>query len=304
MTVVRSFKECIENAYQSALLEFPDSNPFLPGFIREYILSDALGHSLNPQKKGVDAWDEEGNNLEYKTFKIGGWGRFNVEVQHGFEKHLKGVTCWYFAEFDEPFGISRVWRVDIARVREFCAGFMTRTSKTVGHIMIDFSVKWIEQNGDVVNLKSRSSESSFIQNLRMAQDFAIRDFGVDDITLKGRIREIIIAEILGHRILTNSKMADALDEFDNQYEYLTSLNGKFQITHMTEDNLFRITRNEAIYCGQFSNPATLDSLWRVSVQDYMEKMSDRRPWPADRQNNFTVTIKWVKEVGERAYPIL
>ena len=297
-----TFQSHIEGAYLAAIGEFPDSNPFLPGFIREYILSNVLGHTLNPSKKGVDAWDSENDGVEYKTFKYGKWGRFNVEIQHGFEKHLKDVSCWYFAEFESPFKISRVWSVEINTIREYCKAFMSRTSKTVGHIMIDFRVKWIQKNGLPVDFQNEKIDSEFIHNLRSAQRVADVQYGVSDITLKGRIREIMMAEILDHSIIVNSKKADARDKNGNEYEYLTSLQGNFQMTHMTEENSEnKVLRNKAIHCAQFENPVTISEIWEISTQVYLEKMKKRRPWPTDRQNNFTVTLGWVKDNGKCIY---
>lgn len=306
----RGFKEWVKNAYESALSEFPNSNPFQPGFIREYILSDELGHSLNPEKKGVDAWDRKGNGGEYKTFKIGGWGRFNFQANHGYEKHLEGIPVWYFAQFDSPFTISRIWSVPIESIREYCADFMKRSKSRRNHRMVDFRVKWIERNGEAIPLRPSFSESSFIQNLRMVQDIENREHGYDsmgysvnDISLKGRIGEMLIAEILGHKILTGSKGADAIDDEGNEYEYLSSLHGKFQMTHMTEENSHnKVFRNKAIYCALFENPASIQEIWEIEPEDYMKRMNTRRPWPEDQQNNFTVPLKWVREVGERVFP--
>ena len=294
-----NFNSEIQNAYDSAISEFPDSNPFQPGFIREYILSTVLGHELNPAKKGPDAFDGDDTPVEYKTFKTGNWGMLNVEIEHGFEKHLTGTEYWFFAEFNTPFTISRIWKIPVSKVRKFCSDFMKRTKKTEGHIMMNFSVRWIEANGEVVNPESGKRDSPFIQHLRNAQEIAAKDFAVEDITLKGRIREILMAEILGHKIVNNSKLADALDDEGNEFEYLTSLPpGNFQMTHMTEENSEnKVLRNEAIYCALFQDPVTIAEMWRVETGDYMEQMATRRPWPTDRQNNFTVTLEWVKGVG-------
>ena len=294
-----NFKSEIQKAYASVISEFPDSNPFQPGFIREYILSSVLGHELIPGKKGRDAFDGDNDPVEYKTFKTGNWGMLNVEIAHGFEKHLTGTKNWYFAEFDTPFTIARIWVIPVKKVRKFCSDFMKRTSKTQGHVMINFSVKWIEENGDVVPFKPKKKDSLFIQHLRNAQEIAAKGNKDEDITLKGRIREILMAEILGHTIVSNSKLADAIDDAGNEFEYLTSLPpGNFQMTHMTEANSEnKVLRNEAIYCALFQDPVTIAEMWRVETDDYMKKMATRRPWPTDRQNNFTVTLVWVKGVG-------
>tara|TARA_B100000674_G_C37813878_1_gene902419 strand:- start:618 stop:1166 length:549 start_codon:yes stop_codon:yes gene_type:complete len=181
---------------------------------------------------------------------------------------------------------------------------MSRTSKKTGHIMIDFRVKWIQENGILIDFIGNSSSSDFIRHLSNAQEIAIEQFGVSDITLKGRIREIMIAEKLGHSIIVNSKKADANDEFGNQFEYLTSLQGNFQMTHMTEDNSeAKVLRNKSIYCAQFETPVSISEIWEIEPKIYMQKMATRRPWPTDRQNNFTVRINWVRENGRCVYKL-
>ena len=74
------------------------------------------------------------------------------------------------------------------------------------------------------------------------------------------------------------------------------------MTHMTEENSEnKVLRNKAIHCAQFENPVTISEIWEISTQVYLEKMKKRRPWPTDRQNNFTVTLGWVKDNGKCIY---
>ena len=185
----------------------------------------------------------------------------------------------------------------MSKISEQCKQAFQTTKKMNGHIMIHFRISWIEKNGTAIEVSSDPGESVFISELRKAQRIATTEFGVEDITLKGRIREILIAEKLDHTIILGSKDADAKDGTGAIYEYLTSKNGKFQVTHLTETNMYRITRNDAIICANFNSPIEIDSIWQLKVKDYMDRMASRRPWPEDKQNNFTVPLSWVGSVG-------
>jgi len=297
-----TFQKHIDAAYNAAIAEYSNMvDPFQPGFIREYQISKNMGHTLILGKKGKDAIDGKGNQVEYKTFSLGGWGEMNAQLDIGFEHLLQDTEYWIFAEFDSPFSISRLWRVEMSKISEQCRQAFQTTKKTNGHIMIHFRISWIETNGRAIEVSSDSGESVFISELRKAQEIAVTDFGVGDITLKGRIREILIAEKLGHEIIVGSKDADARDKSGAVFEYLTSKSGKFQVTHLTEENMYRITRNDAIICANFNSPIEIDSIWRVNVADYMARMEGRRPWPENKQNNFTIPIRWVESVGKQLH---
>lgn len=44
---------------------FPGCNPLAPGFMKEWKLSILLGHEVETEKHKCDAWDSEGNQIEY-----------------------------------------------------------------------------------------------------------------------------------------------------------------------------------------------------------------------------------------------
>jgi len=293
-----TIRESLLNVMAVAAQDFPlQDNPFQPGFIREVILANALGHKVNCEKKGGDATESNGDKTEYKTWKTGSWAKLNAQAEQGYEHLIHGDKFQYFAEFSSPFVIDKVWRVAIDKVKRFCKDFMARTKKVKGHITFNFSNKWVESNGKIVEL-GEAVPSRFVDALRIVQSIAIEQFGVNDITLKGRIREILIAEILNHQIIEDSMLSDARDS-EGDYEYLTSLKGNFQMTHMTEGNSHnKVFRNKAIYCAQFEDPITISEIWKVDPKVYMTEMEKRRPWPENKQNNFTVTLKWVRSVGK------
>ena len=99
-----------------------------------------------------------------------------------------------------------------------------------------------------------------VKLVRQAQKLAL-SIGIDNIVQPGIIREIIMAEIMGHKVISTKQDADACDP-DNpkiKYEYLScSENGSGQFDRMfksppaaKEKSLKRITRNSKIYMGIF-----------------------------------------------------
>ena len=46
---------------------YPGCNPLAPGFVKEWIMSKRLGHEVETAKHSCDAWDKNGNQIEYLT---------------------------------------------------------------------------------------------------------------------------------------------------------------------------------------------------------------------------------------------
>lgn len=296
------FYNNIRDAYLVALELWPDCNPFQPGFIRESIMADSLNHTLILKKKGKDARDEEGVPVEYKTWKSPYRSKLNAQSSTGLEPHFDPkCEMWYFGKFEPPFKLVGLWSIPSPLVKKKCEDFMQRNPKE-GHITIDFSEKWVKDVGVELEV-GKDMQNRFVIALSAAVEIADSAYGVKDITLKGRVREILIAEILNHVIIIESMQPDAKDSEGHLYEYLSSLEGKFQMTHMTEAGCEnKVLRNKAIFCAQFSDPVTISEIWEVDPKVYMKKMEGRRPWKKDIQNNFTVTLDWVKSNGNKVYP--
>ena len=43
----------------------PGCNPLAPGFLKEVVLANILGHKVETAKHLADAWDMDGNAMEY-----------------------------------------------------------------------------------------------------------------------------------------------------------------------------------------------------------------------------------------------
>lgn len=88
-----------------------------------------------------------------------------------------------------------------------------------------------------------------------------RQVGIDNIVQPGLVKELIVAEALGHAPIVSKKGADACDPNDPSvlYEYLTCKEGgNGQIARMAKDDvdkraksLERILRNKKIYLAIF-----------------------------------------------------
>ena len=67
--------------------------------------------------------------------------------------------------------------------------------------------------------------SEIIKLLKKAQKLAT-NVGINNILQPGVIKELIIAEILGHTLIPQKNLPDAKDNQDHYYEYLSSINRK------------------------------------------------------------------------------
>ena len=96
--------------------------------------------------------------------------------------------------------------------------------------------------------------------VKKAQLFATR-IGIPNVLQPGLVKEMIIADILGHKLITTKRNADACDPTDESilYEYLSCKEGgSGQLDRMFKSppverarSLERITRNKMIYYAIF-----------------------------------------------------
>ncbi|MCA9224249.1 MAG: hypothetical protein KDA47_01495 [Planctomycetales bacterium] len=114
--------------------------------------------------------------------------------------------------------------------------------------------------------------------------------GIRDILQPGLIKEMIVAETLGHEIIHSKRAADARDANDPaiQYEYLTCKEGGAgQLDRMFKEppdkrpeSLNRIWRNKKIYLAVFfkSNPTKIKTIYELEpsvVASETERKLDR-----------------------------
>ena len=107
---------------------------------------------------------------------------------------------------------------------------------------------------------SRQARRKIIALVRKAAGMA-RAIGIHNLLQPGLIKEMIIADILGHELIHSKRDADAcsVDDPDEKYEYLSCKEGgRGQLDRMFREpadkraeSLGRITRNRKIYYAVF-----------------------------------------------------
>jgi hypothetical protein len=105
--------------------------------------------------------------------------------------------------------------------------------------------------------------------IKEAQEIAKQE-GYNNILQPGFVKEMVVADILGHQVHKTKHEPDATDikDISIKYEYLSCFeNGSFQFDRMfkspvekRQKSLQRITRNSKIYCAVFAKESPLDVL--------------------------------------------
>ncbi len=120
----------------------------------------------------------------------------------------------------------------------------------------------------------RQAARQIIDLVVRAQDVALQ-VGIPNILQPGLVKEMIIADILGHEVISSKRDADACDPSDHsvKYEYLSCYEvGTGQLDRMFKsppekraESLSRITRNRSIYLAVFSKarPMTVKVIYEI-----------------------------------------
>lgn len=153
--------------------------------------------------------------------------------------------------------------------------------------------------------------SHIVALLRQAQRLALKEYGVTNILQPGIVKELIMAEILGHSLVPEKHLSDAKDTEGNYYEYLASIrrigvknnNGcSFQVDRVTRNNLTRVTRNEAFYFGVFKNHLEIEEIWRASIPVVLDEVRRQLDNCKNEIAHVNFLLKWVTDNCTRIYP--
>lgn len=138
--------------------------------------------------------------------------------------------------------------------------------------------------------------------------------GIRNILQPGLIKELIIADTLGHRVISNKRLPDACSATDDSvfYEYLTCEDGgSWQIDRMfatpTEKrraSLNRILRNEKLYLVAF-NRGTLDVAVIFEVTPQVAAKEAERQLDASNNaiSHISFSRSWTASHGVKIFPI-
>lgn len=154
--------------------------------------------------------------------------------------------------------------------------------------------------------------SEIIDLLLQAQSYAEKSHGISNILQPGIIKELIMAEILGHQLIPQKDLPDAKDESGNFYEYLASIrrvNTKtnkgcsFQMDRVTKSNLSRITRNRAFYFGIFKNHLEIEQIWIVEIPLVLSEVERQLKRCKNDIAHVNFLLKWLETNGKLIYQV-
>ena len=121
-----------------------------PGFIKEWLTSEILGHKCHKTKHGPDAYSLDGKEqYEYLSCKEGGtfqFDRIHEDNLHRIERN----NSFYFALFDKEDGLKclKIWKCDTKKVLDEAKNKIGKMSENSKHI--GFGKTWVEENSKIV----------------------------------------------------------------------------------------------------------------------------------------------------------
>jgi hypothetical protein len=155
------------------------------------------------------------------------------------------------------------------------------------------------------------ASSELIELLKKAQCIALEKHGVPNILQPGAIKELMMAEILGHDLIPQKDSADAKDKDGQTYEYLASIRRvdvttnkgcSFQMDRVTQTNLNRVTRNKAFYFGIFKDHLEVDEIWRVEIPVVLAEVKRQLGKCKNDIAHVNFLLKWLEANGSKVFP--
>jgi len=153
-------------------------------------------------------------------------------------------------------------------------------------------------------------KSDIIILLKKVQEIAEKNLQIKNILQPGIIKELIIADILGHTLIPQKNLPDAKDTQGNFYEYLSSINRKnvknnkgssFQIDRVTKNNLGRIKRNTAFYFAFFENHLTIEEIYKIETENVLKEVERQLNLCKNEIAHVNFLTKWIKKTGKCVY---
>jgi len=151
-----------------------------------------------------------------------------------------------------------------------------------------------------------------VELITKAQEIASQH-GYPNLLQPGLVKEMVVADILGHEVSREKHQPDAFDPNNStrQFEYLSCFeNGTFQMDRMfkspqdkRQQSLTRITRNAMIYCAVFqrSNPLTVLEIWEITPQTMLVEAERQLDVSQNDISHIGFTRKWARENGKSVY---
>jgi len=151
-----------------------------------------------------------------------------------------------------------------------------------------------------------------IAYIRQAQEIASQH-GFKNLLQPGLVKELVVADILGHEVHRTKHEPDAYDPSNpsRKFEYLSCFEGgTFQLDRMFKSpadkrakSLERITRNAKIYCAIFDeeNPLDVLAIYEVPVDVTLLEAGRQLDTSRNEISHIGFTIKWAQQNGKVVY---
>ena len=145
-----------------------------------------------------------------------------------------------------------------------------------------------------------------------AQELA-RSIGIGNLLQPGLVKEMIIADVLGHKLISSKRDADACDPSDSsiKYEYLSCKEGgSGQLDRMYKEppnerakSLARITRNRTVYFAIFyqDNQIKLKSIYELEPAVVLKETKRQLDRSKNAISHVGFSTSWVIENGKLVY---
>ena len=137
--------------------------------------------------------------------------------------------------------------------------------------------------------------------------------GIDNLLQPGLVKEMIIADILGHELIRSKRDADAhaLGNPDEKYEYLSCKEGgSRQLDRMFKEppdkraeSLIRITRNAKFYYAVFysTNQAKCKVIYELDTHTVLAEAERQLDRSRNAISHVGFPIRWARENGQVVY---
>lgn len=145
-----------------------------------------------------------------------------------------------------------------------------------------------------------------------AQELA-RSIGIANLLQPGLVKEMIIADVLGHELIISKRDADACDPNDPsiKYEYLSCKEGgSGQLDRMFKEppdkraeSLARITRNKKVYLAVFykQNQLKLKTIYELDPSVMLEETKRQLDRSRNAISHVGFSINWAAQNGKVIY---
>ena len=158
----------------------------------------------------------------------------------------------------------------------------------------------------------RKSYPNIIALVVKASDLA-QTIGITNLLQPGLVKEMIIADILGHELIHSKRDADAHAQGDptRKYEYLSCKEGnRGQLDRMfksppekREESLIRITRNSKIYYAVFyrDNQTKCKAIYELDPEIVLMEAERQLDRSRNEISHVGFGIRWTRENGKIVY---